>query len=306
MKALVTGGAGFIGSNVAFELEKKGYDVIVADRNIDKKKSNLEGFKGKIIEADVLDDFETVEKELGEEKIDVIIHEAAVTDTTFADDTEMIRQNVEGFKKMIKLAEKHNAKLVYASSAGTYGNGPAPMREDQNPKPLNAYSKSKVMTDELAKDYFDKMHIVGLRYFNVFGPGEHYKKTAASMIFQTRKKIKNGAQLVLFKHGEQKRDHIYVKDVVKATILAIDAKKSGVYNVGTGIATTFNELIDSMNKVMGTDEKAEYIDNPYKYFFQTNTQADTTNAKKFLNFEADYSVEEGIRDYFKILDEKGL
>jgi len=169
MKCLVTGGAGFIGSNLALELEKQGHDVIVMDSLKPVKKGNLKGFKGRIIKGDVSHPFEI------NEKLDVIFHEAAITDPRFEDDKEMIRANLEGFKNIIKLAQKNNAKLIYASTASLYGNGPVPMKESQKKELLSAYAKSKLMMDELAEKYFDKMHVVGLRYFNVFGPREAHK-----------------------------------------------------------------------------------------------------------------------------------
>ncbi|MBS3097658.1 ADP-glyceromanno-heptose 6-epimerase [Candidatus Woesearchaeota archaeon] len=292
MKCLVTGGAGFIGSNLALELEKQGHDVIVMDSLKPVKKGNLKGFKGRIIKGDVSHPFEI------NEKLDVIFHEAAITDPRFEDDKEMIRANLEGFKNIIKLAQKNNAKLIYASTASLYGNGPVPMKESQKKELLSAYAKSKLMMDELAEKYFDKMHVVGLRYFNVFGPREAHKGRAASMIYHLGKQMKEGKNPRIFKFGEQKRDHIYVKDAVAATIKAIDAKKSGVYNVGTGIATNFNELVKALNEVIGTNLEPEYFEMPYDpKTYQSNTQADTTKAEKFLGFKAKYSLKEGIKDY---------
>ena len=292
MKSLVTGGAGFIGSNLALELEKGGYDVIAIDSLKPGKEDNLNGFKGKIIKGDVSHPFEI------KERLDIIFHEAAITDPRFEDDKEMIRANLEGFKNIINLAQKNNAKLIYASTAGLYGNGPVPMKENQKKEILSAYAKSKLMMDELAEKYFDKMHIVGLRYFNVFGPREAHKGRAASMIYHLGKQIKAGKQPKIFKYGEQKRDHIYVKDAVAATIKAIDAKKSGIYNVGTGIATSFNELINALNEVLGASLEPEYFDMPFgPKTYQNNTQADTKNAEKFLGFKAKYRLKQGIEDY---------
>ncbi|MBR9705858.1 NAD-dependent epimerase/dehydratase family protein, partial [Candidatus Pacearchaeota archaeon] len=161
MKCLVTGGAGFIGSNLALELEKRGHDVIVVDNLLTGNKENLKDFKGNFLNLDVSKPFEL------NEKFDVIFHEAAITDPRFEDDKEMVRANVEGFKNIIELAKKNNAKLIYASTAGLYGNGPAPMKENQKKEIQSAYGKSKLMMDEIAFNLFSKMHIVGLRYFNV-------------------------------------------------------------------------------------------------------------------------------------------
>lgn len=295
MKCLVTGGAGFIGSNLALELEKKGHEVVVVDNLLSGNKNNLKEFNGKFVEIDVAEKFDL------NENFDVIFHQAAITDPRYPNDDETYKKNVEGFKNMISLAKKNNAKLIYASTAGLYGNGPVPMKEDQKKEILSVYGKSKLKMDEMAMELFDKMRIVGLRYFNVFGPREAYKNRAASMVYHLAKQIKEGKRPRIFKFGEQKRDHIYVKDCVDATIKAIDAK-SGIYNVGTGIATTFNDLIKILNGVFGTNLEPEYFDMSYDpKTYQSNTQADATKAEEFLNFKVKWSLKEGVKDYMREL-----
>ncbi len=291
MKCLVTGGAGFIGSNLALELEKRRHEVIIVDNLLTGSENNLKGFKGKFMKIDVSKPFEF------NEDFDVIFHEAAITDPRFEDDKEIIRANVEGFKNIIKLAKRKKSKLIYASTAGLYGNGKIPMKEDQEKEILSAYGKSKLIMDKMSSKFFDKMHIVGLRYFNVFGPREMYKGRPASMIYYLAKQVKEEKKTRLFKWGEQKRDHIYIKDAVDATIKAINAK-SGVYNVGTGIATSFNELVKILNDVFNAKLKIEYFDMPYDpKTYQSNTQADTTNAEKYLGFKAKWELKKGIKDY---------
>ena len=298
MKVLITGGAGFIGSNVALALEKAGHTVIVVDNMLTGNKENLEGFNGKVIEMDVSKEFTF------DEEVDAIIHQAAITDPRFEDDEEMVRVNIQGFENVIALAQKYKAKLVYASTANLYGNGKVPMQEDQEKDLITVYGKSKLQMDEMAMKLFDKMHIVGLRYFNVFGERESFKGRSASMIYHLGKQMKAGKVPRLFTHGEQARDHIYVKDVVNATLLALDAP-SGIYNVGTGKATSFNELVNVLNKVLGTSFEPEYFDSPYDMTtYQANTQADTTLAKEKLGFTASVSLLEGIQDYFRWEDEK--
>ena len=122
------------------------------------------------------------------------------------------------------------------------------------------------------------------------------------MVYHLAKQMMDGKRPRIFKMGEQKRDHIYVKDVVSATIMAADdASKSGVYNVGTGIGTSFNELVAVLNKVLGTDLLPEYFDNPYGDTYQSDTQADMTNALEGLGFKAKYSVKDGVREYVKFI-----
>ena len=299
MKCLVTGGAGFIGSNLALELEKQGHEVVVVDNFLTGNKDNLKGFDGKIIEIDIADNFDL------NEKFDVIFHEAAITDPRYPNDDETYNKNIQGFNNIVSLAQKNNAKLIYASTAGLYGNGPTPMKEGQEKEILSAYGKSKLEMDNIASKLFDKMHIVGLRYFNVFGPREKYKNRAASMIYHLGKQIKAGKKPRIFKFGEQIRDHIYVKDAVNAAITAVNAKR-GIYNVGTGMATTFNDLIKALNEVLGKNFESEYFDMPYDpKTYQSNTQADTTKAENVLGFKAKWTLKEGIKDYFSFLDENG-
>lgn len=191
MKCLVTGGAGFIGSNLALELENQGHEVIVVDNMLSGHKDNLKDFKGKVIELDV------AEKDIDDE-FDAIFHEAAITDPRHSDEDETYNKNLEGFKKIIKLAEKNNAKLIYASTAGLYGNGQVPMKEDQEKEILSAYGRSKVEMDNIAVTLFEKLHIVGLRYFNVFGPREANKGRPASMVYHLEKQIKAGGETKTF------------------------------------------------------------------------------------------------------------
>ena len=296
MKVLVTGGAGFIGSNLALKLERGGNEVIIVDNLFSGTKENLKEFKGRFIASDISQPIKF------DNKFDVIFHIAAITDPRHDNDEETYNKNVEGFKLMVKLAQEHNAKLIYTSTANLYGNGSLPMKEDQDKEIITAYGKSKLKMDEIASELLDKMHIVGLRYFNVFGPREAHKGRPASMIFHLYNQMKAGKTPKLFKFGEQKRDHIYVKDIVDATIKAINAP-SGIYNVGTGIATSFNELINVLNQILGTNFKPEYFDMPYDpKTYQANTQADTTLAKEKLIFKARFNVKEGIKDYVEWME----
>ena len=220
MKCLVTGGAGFIGSNLALELEKHGHEVTIIDNLLTGNRDNLNGFNGKFIEMDVSGNKFNING-----SFDAIFHEAAITDPRYPNDKETYNKNVHGFKNIIELAKNNNAKLIYASTASLYGNGKVPMQEDQKKELLSAYGSSKLEMDNIASKLFDKMHIVGLRYFNVFGPREKYKGRATSMVCHLGKQMKQGKKPRIFKFGEQKRDHIYVNDAVDATIKALNAKK---------------------------------------------------------------------------------
>lgn len=294
MRYLVTGGAGFIGSNIALIFEEQGHDVVVIDNFRTGTQDNLSKFQGKILDIDVARAF------MIDGPFDAIFHEAAVTDPREPDDAETLRNNIDGFKRIIELSQKENAKLIYASSGSLYGNGPAPQQEDQEKELMSAYAESKLRMDEMAEELFDEMHIVGLRYFNVFGPNEAHKGRPASMIYHLTQQMLAGQQPKIFWDGEQKRDHIYVKDCVLANEKALTAP-SGVYNVGTGVGTTFNQVVEYINRALGTELEPDYFENPYEGTYQEHTQADTTRAEKYLNFTVQYSTEEGIREYAQLL-----
>ncbi len=297
MRYLVTGGAGFIGSNIALIFEQQGHDVVVADNYRTGTKSNLTGFKGEILDLDVSMKFSL------NGPFDAIFHQAAVTDPREPDDEETIRNNIEGFERIIELAQQENAKLIYASSGSLYGNGPAPQQEDQEKELMSAYAESKLQMDEMAEDLFDEMHIVGLRYFNVFGPNEAHKGRPASMIYHLTQQMLAGQRPRIFHDGEQKRDHIYVKDCVLANEKALIAP-GGVYNVGTGVGTTFNQVVEYINRALGTSLAPDYIENPYQGTYQEHTEADTTKAEKYLDFTTQYTTEEGILEYAGMLESR--
>ncbi|MDL1971088.1 MAG: ADP-glyceromanno-heptose 6-epimerase [Candidatus Desulfofervidaceae bacterium] len=296
MKALVTGGAGFIGSNLALILVEEGWEVVVLDDFSSGDYRNLLGFKGDVIADDILN------VDLNRFKdIDVFFHQAAITDTTVRDQKLMMQVNVEGFRRFLDFAVKHHRPFIYASSAGTYGNIPAPQREDMAGAPSNIYGFSKWIDDCLAFQYMkiaDSL-IVGLRYFNVFGPREDYKGKMASMIWQLANQMKAGQRPRIFKWGEQKRDQVYVKDVVRANLLALRAKRSGIVNIGSGQATSFNKIIKVLNEVLGTHYEPEYIDNPYAEFYQEYTQADLTLAQEILGYTPQWTFEDAVKDYMQ-------
>lgn len=302
-KYLVTGGAGFIGSNIAKTLEAQGHEVTVIDdfeRNGNFK--NLIGFKGDVIAANL---FEYLPEN---DYYDAIFHEAAITDTTVMDQREMMEQNVEAFRNLLNYAaENEIRKVIYASSAATYGNGAVPMKESQPTHPENVYGFSKVIDDNVARKFsqdHQDMKIIGLRYFNVFGPGEDFKGKMASMVYQLYKQMKAGQRPRIFKYGEQMRDFVYVKDVVKANLCALNnGKETCVLNAATGIARSYNDVVKCLNHELGTNLEPEYIDNPYP-FFQNKTEADMSLAKEKTGYEPDYTLETAIADYVAILEGK--
>jgi len=297
LKILITGGAGFIGSNLAIELEKTGNQVTVIDTFITGNKKNLESFNGDIIECNETKLFDIPIK------FNIIFHLAAITDTTMSDNQLMYENNVKGFKNILNYCKINDCKLVFASSAAVYGDGEIPMQEDQDCTPLNIYAESKLEMENMARKYFTGGTLVGLRYFNVFGPRENYKGKMASMIYQLARQMKAGKNPRIFKYGKQQRDHIYVKDVVSATIKAASYRGLGIFNVSTGIKTSYNQLIHFLNETLETNYKPEYFDNPYLDSYQNVTVADMRKTESEIKFSAEYSVFEGIVDYMKWLDD---
>ena len=301
MKILITGGAGFVGVNLAMEIQKRFPQAIITvlDNFLSGRWTNLKEFKGEFIEGDI--ESETlINNMLSGKKFDFIYHQASITDTTVDDEKKMMGVNVDGFRNILNLAKKENSKVIYASSAGVYGNGPVPMKESQKLSPLNAYALSKVKMDEMAMEFAKQsgLKVIGLRYFNVYGPGEIHKGKFSSMIWQLACQMEEGKIPRIFKYGEQERDFIYVKDIVLANIRAMEAKESAIVNIGTGEKTNFNRIIEILNEVLNTRFKPEYFDNSYD-FYQNHTHADTNLAEQLLGFKANWSIEKGIRDYLK-------
>ena len=302
---LVTGGAGFIGSNLVLALQERFPEarIVIIDDFRSGDFQNLDGYRGDFVAADVSRlDFERQFRDL---TFDAIFHEASITDTTVHDQQLQVHDNVEGFRRVLEFAVPNQTPVVYASSAATYGTSRTLMSEEMAPAPANVYAFSKVQLDNLARDYAQQnlaWRIVGVRYFNVYGRNEIHKEAAASMIYQLYRQMAEGRRPRVFVGGEHKRDFVYVKDVVDMTIRAVGAPVSGVYNCGSGVAFSFNEVISSLNQAMGTQFEPEYFENPYS-FYQPHTEADMNRAKKDLGFEPQFRPEIGIPDYVQSLQE---
>ncbi len=303
LNLLITGGAGFIGSNLALALQEKfpqsRLTVIDDFRSGDFK--NLEGYRGDFIAHDLakLDWHE----QFGDEKFDSIFHLGSITDTTLHDQFVQVHDNVESFRRLLRFAQPTKTRVIYASSASTYGAAREASMESNGAAPANVYAFSKVIMDNLARRAAEENRdwiIIGLRYFNVYGPREAHKGVPASMIYHLANQMKAGQRPRIFKHGEQKRDFVYVKDIVDGSIRMLEAKQSGIYNLGCGQARSFNELIDILNRSLGTNFEADYIENPHAHY-QDFTQADLSNVRNAIGYEPQYSLERGVADYMKWL-----
>ena len=305
-KFIVTGGAGFIGSNLTLALQEKfpNARLTVIDDFRSGNFKNLAGYRGDFI-AQNLATLDWREKfgDPAAAGLDAIFHLASITDTTNHDQFEQVHDNVESFRRLLNFARPTKTRVIYASSASTYGAVTEASAESNGAAPTNAYSFSKVIMDNIAmreaRENPDWI-IIGLRYFNVYGPREAHKGVPASMIYHLAQQMKTGQRPRIFQHGEQKRDFVYVKDAVEGSMRALDAQTSGIYNLGTGQARSFNELVDVLNKCLGTSFRPDYIDNPHAHY-QNFTQADLTNARSALGYQPRFPLEDGVRDYMQWL-----
>ncbi len=318
---IVTGGAGFIGSALIAALNKKQItDILVVDElGTDHKWKNLRNLSfADYVEKD--DFLEMVIEDKLDSSIDVVFHLGACSDTTETNASFLIKNNYEYSKLLAQWATADNIRFIYASSAATYGDGSAGFSDDQekieNLKPLNMYGYSKHLFDLWVRRAGLLKKIVGLKYFNVFGPNEYHKADMRSFVIKAFEQInapvlscesKNGGKVRLFKSykpeyadGEQKRDFIYVKDAVDMTLFFYDNPKiSGLFNIGTGKARTWNDLVKAVFAAMGKKPNIEYIEMPesirdqYQYF----TEADIINLRKAGYDKQTTTLEDSIKDY---------
>ncbi len=308
---LITGGAGFIGSNLAFYFQENfpKSKIIVFDcfRNDETFQNgnlksfghykNLIGFNGDIICGNINNKNDLCL--LDNYKFDFIFHHAAISDTRVYDQEIIMKTNVNSFYDILDIALRDKSVMVYASSAATYGNLPSPQTVGKE-SPENPYGFSKYVMDNIAIRYsqeYPDLSIVGLRFFNVYGPKEFYKASTSSMVIQLGHQILDGNAPRLFK-GSNKifRDFIFIEDVIQANIRACKPKKNGSYNVATGNPRSFQDIADILQKELNTNLGTEYFQNPYKGY-QMNTRGNILSTKKQLGFEPKFSLEKGIKTY---------
>jgi len=320
-KILITGGAGFIGSNLAFYFQDNYPDsqVVIFDcfrsgevfTNNNLKSlghyKNLIGFTGDVICGNINSSSDL--SLLNDYKFDYIFHHAAISDSQVYDQEIIMQTNVNSFHDLLKISNNNSATLVYASSAATYGNSPSPQILG-NESPNSPYGFSKYMMDQIAYRYScenPNMTIVGLKFFNVYGTREFYKNKTSSMVIQLGHQILDGKIPRLFE-GSKKimRDFINIEDVIQANIKACKPKKNGIYNIGTGNPRSFQDIADILQKELNTNLGTEYFPNPYENY-QMHTQADISSSQENLGFEPVVSLEEGIKTYIpeiKLLHKK--
>jgi len=309
---VVTGGAGFIGSALIAGLNSRGVnDILVVDElSCDEKWKNLRNLSfADYVEKD--DFLEMVLADKVPSGIEAVLHMGACTDTTETNASHLIKNNYEYTKLLAQWATDANVGFIYASSAATYGDGSGGFSDDEkkieNLRPLNMYGYSKQLFDLWARRTGLLKKIVGLKYFNVFGPNEYHKGDMRSFIIKAFEQINATGKVRLFKSykseykdGEQKRDFLYVKDAVGMSLFFLDnAKLSGLFNIGVGKARTWNDLAKAVFAAMDKKPNIEYIDMPesirnqYQYF----TEADTTKLRNASYKKEPTPLEDAIQDY---------
>ncbi len=305
---IVTGGAGFIGSNIVKGLNDLGEDrIIVVDnlKNAEKVK-NLSSLKI----YDYVDKEYFVNNLESFKGVRVIFHQGACTNTMEGDGRYVMNNNYEYSKRLLNFCMNAGIRFIYASSASVYGDGKKGFREEREcERPLNVYAYSKFLFDEYVRRIMESspVQIVGLRYFNVYGPGEGHKGKMASVVYQFYNQIRRERKIKLFEGSERfKRDFVYVKDVVKINLFFYEREGiSGIFNCGTGVARSFLEVAKIMKDICG-DVEIEFIPFPeeLKGKYQTYTCADLKRLRE-VGYEGEFtSLEEGIKEYIDKLKEE--
>ena len=296
---LVTGGAGFIGSNCANILAEKGYDVVALDNLSLGTVANLEK-RVRFVEGDVQDP-RTLEA-IG--PVAYVIHLASSSSAPmFADDlVGSVGNNILGHVQILEYARRTGArKVLYASTSSIYGNNPTPLSENQSVTPPNFYAATKHSQEELSQVYQQVygLEIIGFRFMSVYGLHEEHKGRFANLVSQFIWGMEQGKRPVLYGDGSQTRDFVNGRDVVNAFELAIGTANrfgSTVFNVGTTRATSLLELVHIINRVMGTHIEPELVPNPVKAGYIMAQQADLSKIQSELGYAPAVALEAGIRE----------
>ncbi|MHC4132194.1 MAG: ADP-glyceromanno-heptose 6-epimerase [Planctomycetota bacterium] len=309
---IVTGGAGFIGSAIIAGLNQRGIDdiLVVDELGCDEKWKNLKNLSF----ADYVEKVDFLEMVLEGKiapPIKSVFHMGACSSTTETDASYLIKNNYEYTKLLAQWATGSRIRFIYASSAATYGDGSHGFDDNEAQpetlRPLNMYGYSKHLFDLWARRAALLNEIVGLKYFNVFGPNEYHKADMRSFVLKAFEQVNAKGKVALFKShnpeyadGEYVRDFLYVKDAVEMTLFFLDNPKlSGIYNIGTGKARNWNDMVMAVFAAMGKKPKIEYIEMPesIRYQYQYFTQAEMSKLKKAGYDKPTTSLEEAVEDY---------
>jgi len=307
-KFIVTGGAGFIGSAICWRLNQLGRsDILIVDRlDSSDKWKNLAPLKF----ADYLDADDFLANLADFDRTEIVLHLGACSATTERDSDFMMRNNYEFTKRLANWSVEKGIRFIYASSAATYGDGENGMEDGvsnlEKLRPLNVYGYSKHLFDLYAHRNGLFENIVGLKYFNVFGPNENHKDDMRSLVNKAFAQIRNTGKLQLFKSanpdykdGEFGRDFVYVKDVVDMTLHFAENKIGGLFNVGSGEMHTWNELAKAIFNALDLPPQIEFVEMPehLRDRYQYHTQADITRIRETGYEKKMMSLHESVADY---------
>jgi len=296
MKYLITGGAGFIGSNLVHDLINEDHEVIVVDNLSTGSLKNISDVLDKIkfIKASCVEVLKI--KEL--KGLDGIYHYGVPSTTQlYRDNRSLVGQAVNDFIEVLELAKRENCKVVYASSSSVYNGNKPPFKEDMPVLIKDFYTEARYLMERVAKLYNDFYGVksIGFRFFSVYGPREEAKKNFANLVSQFMWDMKKGKSPLIYGDGTQTRDFTYVDDINSGFKLGMNSDiDCDIFNLGTGKCYDLNKLVEILNKILNTNIKSVYEKNPLINYVQ-ETLADTSKAKNKLQFEAKISLEEGIR-----------
>ena len=295
MKAIVTGGAGFIGSNLVERLVKDGWDVIVFDNLSTGRIENIKDLEVEYYTGSTID-YELMHSIAPD--VDVIFHLGMPSSSPmYRNDPTLVGKTINEAITIFEYARKKNCKVVYASTSSIYNGNPIPYREDMPIYVTDYYTECRYAIERLAKLYNNLYGVksVGLRLFSVYGPKEEHKGKYANVVSQFLWSIMRDEPPIIYGDGSQTRDFIHVYDVVEAFMLSADKDfDCEIFNVGTGVSHSFNEVIKIINRILRKNIKPIYKPNPIKNYVH-HTLADTTKAEKMLGFKFKISLEDGIR-----------
>lgn len=298
MRVIVTGGCGFIGSNLVERLVKDGYEVVVFDNLSTGNLKNIEGLDVKFFNEPYERAIDLVPR------CDVIFHLGMPSSSPmYKRDPALVGKTINDAIAIFEYAKRVGCKVIYASSSSVYNGNPVPYNEDMPIYVTDYYTECRYAIERLAKLYNSLYGVksVGLRLFSVYGIREEYKGEYANVVTQFLWKIMRDESPIVYGDGSQTRDFIHVYDVVDAFMLSMrDDLECEIFNVGFGVAYTFNYVIGLINKFLCKSVKPVYKPNPIKNYVY-HTLADTTKAERVLGFKAKISLEEGIKsliDYY--------
>jgi len=314
---IVTGSAGFIGSNILKGLNEQGHTDIIAVDNLTNGKKYINQMDADISDYIDKDDLLTLIENKALPKITAIIHQGACSSTTEWDGKYMMKNNYDYSKTLLHYCIDNKTPYIYASSAAVYGIQKTFKEEKKYENPLNIYGYSKYLFDNYVRKNEKKLtsQVVGLRYFNVYGPRENHKGTMASVMNHFNQQIHTEQKVKLFtgcdgyKNGEQERDFIYIDDITNVNLWFLNnPTKSGIYNLGSGTARTFNDAAKAViawhEKNTNTKGKITYIPFPEKLkgCYQSYTKADLTNLRATGCDVQFHTLEQGTEKYLDWLN----